>query len=432
MSVRLLLVAPPFAGHLNPLLTLGRGLRERGHDVLFATGATKVDLVRAHGFPVTAILPEDPMAFDRISDTTRPVRSDPFRLAGQLRANLALIPRARADLDRLVRRERPDVVLADFTAVPAGLVAQDHGIPWLTTMPTPFALETRTGTPAYCGGWGPPRHAGHRLRDAAGRCATRLVKLGLQRALAGGFRAAGVRVYRADGTEAAYSPTAILGLGMTELELPRDWPAAFRMVGPVTATPEPAPPPRLPDGPLVLVTLGTHLPWAKARLVEHARALAAGLPGHQVLVTLGDAGRAGAEPVLVEAVPGGNRVHVYGHLPYDDVLPHCSAVVHHGGAGITYSAIRAGVPSVVCPQDYDQFDFAARVVAAGAGSRVRRLGGRAATEAVRAVLAADRTRLAALTAALARYDPVGAVADAVAAAVSGPRGPMGPGSPGAA
>ena len=38
---RLLLAAPPFAGHLNPLLTLGLGLRERGYDVEVATGATK-------------------------------------------------------------------------------------------------------------------------------------------------------------------------------------------------------------------------------------------------------------------------------------------------------------------------------------------------------------------------------------------------------
>jgi glyoxylase-like metal-dependent hydrolase (beta-lactamase superfamily II) len=42
-------------------------------------------------------------------------------------------------------------------------------------------------------------------------------------------------------------------------------------------------------------------------------------------------------------------------------------VVHHGGAGITYAAIRAGVPAVVLPQDYDQFDYAARIHAGGAG-----------------------------------------------------------------
>lgn len=420
MSARLLLVAPPFAGHLNPLVTLGRGLRERGFDVRFATGATKVDLLRAHGFAVDALLPDDPHVFDRIADTSGPVRSNPLLLTRQLAANLRLLPRARAELDALVRRDRPDAVLADFTAPVAGMVALDHGLPWLTTMPTPFALETRTGTPSYCGGWGPARHVGHRVRDAAGRAVTRVTKHAMQRVLAPAFRAAGTGVYRADGSEAAYSPTHILGLGMTELELPRDWPAAFRMVGPVTATPERGPAPRLPDGPRVLVTLGTHLPWAKEDLVEHARTLADALPGHAVVVSLGDATRSSPDPLHVDG-----RVHVHAHVPYDEVLPGFAAVVHHGGAGITYSAIRAGVPAVVCPQDYDQFDFAARVVAAGAGVRVRRLRGRRLGDAVRTVLDADRTRLDALAAAAAAYDPVGAVADAVSGSLRGRPDPAG-------
>lgn len=414
MTARLLLVAPPFAGHLNPLVALGRGLRDRGFDVRFATGATKVGLLHEHGFAADALLPDDPHVFDRIADTDGPVRSNPLLLTRQLAANLRLLPRARAEIDALVRRDRPDAVLVDFTAPVAGMVALDHGLPWLTTMPTPFALETRTGTPSYCGGWGPARHAGHRVRDAAGRTATRVTKRTMQRVLAPAFRTAGTGVYRADGSEAAYSPTHILGLGMTELELDRDWPAAFRMVGPVTATPEGGAAPRLPSGPRVLVTLGTHLPWAKDRLVAQARALADGLPGHAIVVSLGDAARRSPDPLAVD-----DRVHVYAHLPYDEVVPGTAAVVHHGGAGITYSAVRAGVPAVVCPQDYDQFDFAARVVAAGAGVRVRRLDGRRVAEAVRSVLDADRAPLDALAAAAATYDPVAGVADAVDDALEG-------------
>jgi UDP:flavonoid glycosyltransferase YjiC (YdhE family) len=414
VTVRVLLAAPPFAGHLNPLLTLGRGLRERGFDVRFATGAAKADLVRGHGFAVHPLLADDPGVFDRISDTAGPVRSNPLALTRQLRANLDLLPRADAELDALVRRDRPDAVLADFTAPVAGLVAQRHGVPWLTSMPTPLALETRTGTPSYLGGWGPARHAGHRLRDAAGRAATRAGKRGMQAVLHRRFRAAGVRVYRPDGSEAAYSPTAILGLGMTELELPRDWPPAFRMIGPVTATPDPWPePPLLPPGPLVLVTLGTHLRWAKRDLVAHARALVPAAGGLPVVVSLGDARRRDPRPLEV-----GAGVHVFGHLPYDAVLPRCAAVVHHGGVGITYSAVRAGVPAVVCPQDYDQFDMAVRVVAAGAGERVRRLGGPAASAALARALTSDRAPLDRLVRAAAAYDPVAATAAALADAVA--------------
>ena len=38
-----------------------------------------------------------------------------------------------------------------------------------------------------------------------------------------------------------------------------------------------------------------------------------------------------------------------------------AAVVHHGGAGTTQAAARAGAPQVVIPQHYDQFYWARRV-----------------------------------------------------------------------
>jgi len=44
-----------------------------------------------------------------------------------------------------------------------------------------------------------------------------------------------------------------------------------------------------------------------------------------------------------------------------------AAVVHHGGAGTTHAAARAGVPQVVIPQHYDQPYFARRVDQLGIG-----------------------------------------------------------------
>lgn len=402
--MKVLLAAPPFAGHLHPLLVLGLGLRRFGVEPVVVTGAGKAPLVAELGLPVEPLFPEDPGVFDRISDTPGPVRSRPLALVKQLAANLDLFPQAAESIEDAIARHRPEAVLADFTAPVAGMVGERHGLPWVTTMPTPFALETSTGTPSYCGGWGPARHAGHRLRDAAGRSATRWTKRGMSRVLRSRFEVAGARVYRPDGSEAAYSPTAILGLGMSELEFARDWPGAFRMIGPVTGTVEPTPdPPGLADGPLVLVTLGTHLRWAKDELPARAAALVGAVPGATVVVSLGDARRRGQAPVVDR--PG---LQVYGHLPYDRVLRRALAVVHHGGAGITYAAIQAGVPAVVLPQDYDQFDFAARIDAAGAGARVRRWS--QVRPALSRVETFDRRRLDALRSASAGYDPVTATA----------------------
>ncbi|WP_280453650.1 glycosyltransferase [Nocardia brasiliensis] len=49
------------------------------------------------------------------------------------------------------------------------------------------------------------------------------------------------------------------------------------------------------------------------------------------------------------------------------VLPRCAAVVHHGGAGTTAAALRAGVPAVVCSFMADQPYWGQRVQALGLG-----------------------------------------------------------------
>lgn len=49
------------------------------------------------------------------------------------------------------------------------------------------------------------------------------------------------------------------------------------------------------------------------------------------------------------------------------VFPRCSAVVHHGGAGTTHAALRAGTPSVVVPHLADQFFWAEEVARLGLG-----------------------------------------------------------------
>jgi UDP:flavonoid glycosyltransferase YjiC (YdhE family) len=406
--IRVLLVAPPFSGHLNPLIAIAKRLRERGFAPHFVTGPARVPLLHSLGFPADPILVDDPSALERIADTPRPVGGNPIRLGRQLAQNLALLPRIRRELEQIVDRVEPAAVLADFTAPVAGVVAEAAGIPWLTTMPTPFALETRRGTPAYCGGWGPPRHAGHHLRDALGRGATRFVKRSFGWIFARSLKGIGTTIYRTDGSEAAYSPTAILGLGMLELELERDWPAAFQMIGPITEAPEPTP--ELPeflegDRPRVLVTLGTHLQWAKRDLPERLGRLTAAFPGHQFVVTLG---RPTSGPI--EARPAGRNVLVCDYLPYEPFLPRFDAVVHHGGAGIVYATLRAGKPALVWPRDYDQFDFAARLEAKGAGLRVQRIDTPPAAEALGRVLdGLDRAAIAELAAAMARYEPYGAV-----------------------
>lgn len=56
-----------------------------------------------------------------------------------------------------------------------------------------------------------------------------------------------------------------------------------------------------------------------------------------------------------------------GDVDHGTLFPRVRAVVHHGGAGTTQSAARAGRPQVIIPHNYDQFYWAHRVQELGAG-----------------------------------------------------------------
>jgi vancomycin aglycone glucosyltransferase len=62
---------------------------------------------------------------------------------------------------------------------------------------------------------------------------------------------------------------------------------------------------------------------------------------------------------------------VVGDVSHDVLFPRVAAVVHHGGAGTTAAAARAGVPQLITPMFGDQFYWAERMVQLGAGAMVQ-------------------------------------------------------------
>lgn len=95
------------------------------------------------------------------------------------------------------------------------------------------------------------------------------------------------------------------------------------------------------------------------RLLESVRRA-----GVRALISSGWAGLRAAEPP-----PG---VLFVGPEPHGKLFPRCAAVVHHGGAGTTHAAARAGVPQVLMPQLLDQHYWAHRVTTSGLGLRLGR------------------------------------------------------------
>lgn len=90
------------------------------------------------------------------------------------------------------------------------------------------------------------------------------------------------------------------------------------------------------------------------------------------------------------------HVHVCGYAPHSMLFPRGRVVIHHGGAGTSGQALRAGVPQLVIPQCFDQPDNAARIERLGVSKTVtpRRATTERVTQALRALLTPDFTERA--------------------------------------
>lgn len=368
--MRIDLLAPPYSGHLHPVLGLAQELAGEWEVRVLSTPSA-LPRIRACGLRGASLLDAgDEALLQEIANPAQAVRSHPVRLHRQFRAALGLMARLHEELLALYRSDPPDLLIADFTVPSAGLAAQALGIPWWTSLPSPCVLETPDGPPAYMGGLRPAGHWGARLGHAALRRGVRGFKrlvFGLHRGAIG--RMGLHRLYRADGSEAVYSGERILALGVQALEFPCRWPAALRFVGPRLCTPPQggAEPPFAAGRRHVLVTMGTHLQALKGPVLQATQVLARALP--EVVFHFSD-----GEPA---ATAGGAGEGNFWRLPWVDYGRHLhryDLVVHHGGAGVMYHGLAAGIPAVVYPMDYDQFDHAARLEHARAALWLRNLG----------------------------------------------------------
>jgi MGT family glycosyltransferase len=150
-----------------------------------------------------------------------------------------------------------------------------------------------------------------------------------------------------------------------------------------------------PGQPLVLVGLSSTVMRQEGLLQRAADAL--GQIQVRGLVTTGPA----VDPAGISAPP---NVTVTRWVRHADVLPHCSAVITHGGHGTVLKALIAGVPLVLVPLGRDQPDNAARVVHAGAGIGLRKNASVSALRAAVARVIEDPRYRAAAGAMAARLD----------------------------
>jgi len=270
------------------------------------------------------------------------------------------------DVAEELQRDPADVAVIDTMIFPAMFGAEVTGVRPVIVMHGPYLIP-RADAPPLGSGLMPARGRLSRLRDRSAAAVTNaafrtaMPSLNRTRAEVGlpPVRDLPDLMGRADRILVCSSPSYDFGSGSV--------PANVRYVGPqLDDHPGEGSGGRWadePGQPLVLVGLSSTVMRQKGLLQRAADAL--GQLPVRGLVTTGPA----VDPAVVSAP---RNVTVTRWVRHADVLPHCSAVITHGGHGTVMKALIAGVPLIVVPMGRDQPDNAARVLYASAGIRLRK------------------------------------------------------------
>jgi len=113
-----------------------------------------------------------------------------------------------------------------------------------------------------------------------------------------------------------------------------------------------------PDAPLVYFTLGTVFHVESGDLFERVLAGLRELPVN-VIATVGRE----LDPALFGPQPP--HIQLAHYIPQAELLPHCAAVIAHGGSGSVMGALAHGLPMVLLPMGADQPHNADHCVALG-------------------------------------------------------------------
>lgn len=369
-KIKIDVVAVPLSGHLFPALNLVLPLlKNPAYDIRVFTGPQRQKVVEDLGFKAIPVLENQVEHFERVANNER--RLTIFDAYKQLASSIDLIDCLSDRLEKEWTKERPDIIIADFITLSAGLVADKLNIPWMTTMATQFAIETNDGPPCFFGGLGSPKSNTQKCYYYIGRKLTRLIKSSAVLLLRKRLRRYNFKLYRKDKSETIYSPYSILGIGMKEVELKSGFPSHFIWTGPSgyaldKAEDYPLDLEPFKDQKKVLVTCGTQLPWAKHNLIDQTLKLAESHNDYRFFITLGSSKDGFTHSKLA------SNVSVVSYLPYQSYLSQMDYVIHHGGAGIFYQCIVYSKPALILPHDYDQFDFAVRGVEANIAVSAKR------------------------------------------------------------
>ncbi len=354
--MRITLLSMDTRGGIQPYVALGIGLARAGHEVRAIAPSDLASMFSDAGLSVTPLegsveevlrgsggaAERGPLASMRLA-----ARELPRRIEGWTRQVLGAC-------------EGADLLTGGIGGMVVGLsVAEKLGVPFVETHLQPVGAPTDAypgvmlaGTPRWLGSWGM-------------RMSHHLTELAVWKPFEGAMKAARTNVLGLSGRPTAADARPVLyGFSRHVVPVPAGGPRARHVTGYwfLPAAETWSPPAALAaflarEGPVVSIGFGS---------------MASDDPARLSALVLGAVRRAGVRAVLLSGWGGlssieHDEVFCADALPHDWLFPRVAGVVHHGGAGTTGAALRAGVPALVVPFTMDQPFWGSRVAGLGVG-----------------------------------------------------------------
>jgi vancomycin aglycone glucosyltransferase len=350
--MRILLASHGTRGDIQPIVALGVALKARGHVVNLVAPANFVTWVRGHGLDMQSD-GIDVESLLRASGAGLQSLSWQMRYLSHI-TPLLFAPVAQASAGC-------ELIVGAGLQFAAASVAQWRNVPYAHVVFCPCAMPNSTTPPPNVHSQTLPRWINRLLWQAGGPIADFALRGPVNRGRA------------TMGLEALDNPISQILGGRIIL-------AADRDLGP---PPDQAPERAVSTDALVLDEPGALDARVEAFLQQgpapiyigfgsmiapRARELAA-----QTIAAVRAAGCraviAGGWAALDRHIKMAGDVLTVDNVPHSLIFPKVAAAVHHGGAGTTTAAARAGVPQVLLPHILDQYYWAHRVEALGLGPR---------------------------------------------------------------
>jgi MGT family glycosyltransferase len=349
------IIAPPTAGHINPLLALGAALAAIGAEVTLIHLAETAPLMTEPAVRFVALdhpADRNGMLARYISTLTRP--TGVIGLPRMIRSTALLTAMLLDALPVALTRLGIDAVVADSVEPAGALVARHLRLPFVTAITGLPLLREPTVPPPFLG-WPYRTDAAGLRRNRGGYAVSDLLMKPITRTVAAYARRWGLD----PDPKHQWSERLQIAQCPARLDFPRaELPPSFHYGTPwrrnETAEALPS-----DDRPLIFCSLGS-LQGARRSLFA-AMTSACAAVGARAVVAHGG----GLSDREAGSLPGDPLVRAF--LPQTRIMQQCSAAILHGGFNTVLDALTAGIPIVAVPLAFEQPATAARLARVGAG-----------------------------------------------------------------